>query len=104
MKRNLPRAAALVFGVACFASNEPAARATATANSQLSFTNLAIAPAAGTLVILSNWTASAYAQAGPNSQFDSGNGQRAANAAGDYSLAHGAGAGWTPLGLNVSGL
>src|ERR1043166_3685507 len=103
MKRHPFPLAALILAVALFSVSQRAAHATATANSQLSFTNLAIIPSAGTLSFLTNWTASAYAQAGPANQFNSGTGQQSANAAGDYSLAHGDAAGWTPMGLNVSG-
>src|SRR2546425_12450712 len=104
MKCYLSRGVALMAAASSLIWTPSSARATATASSQLSFTNLSITPSAGTLVFLTNWTASAFAQGGPNSQYDSGPGSRVANAAGDFSLAHGEGTAWTPFGLNVSGL
>jgi len=81
----------------------PDARATATASSELSFTNLAITPSAGTLVLLTNWQGAAFAQAGVNNQYNSGT-PSTADATGDYSVAHGEAAALTPLGLSVDGL
>src|ERR1043165_5877170 len=88
MKRHPFPLAALILAVALFSVSQRAAHATATANTQLSFTNLAIIPSAGTLSFLTNWTASAYAQAGPANPFNSGTGHASPNAAAAYSLPH----------------
>ncbi|TAK99830.1 MAG: RHS repeat protein [Verrucomicrobia bacterium] len=77
------------------------ARATATADSQLSFTNLSITPGLGSLVFLTNWTASAFAQASANSVYNSGPGSQSAQATGDFSTARGDGFIITPFGLDV---
>src|SRR5580692_10673152 len=80
----------------CFCGVERA-RATADANSELSFGSLSILSGGGTLVYLTNWQGAAFAQAGPNNQYDSGP-SSSAGAAGDYSLASGQG-----LTLSMSG-
>src|ERR1051326_3748456 len=77
-------------------------RADVVASADLSFSGLSITPSSGTLVFLADWGASAYAQAGPGTAFDSGGGQRAVNAAGDYSLGHGDATILTPQGLSVT--
>lgn len=81
----------------------PTAHATATASAQLTFTNFSITPSSGTLFLLSNWVASAYAQASTTSDYDTGDSPRMANATGDFSFAHGES--WTagPLALDVWG-
>src|SRR5579862_1117261 len=77
-------------------------RADATATSQLSFGGLFISPSGGIAQFLTNWQASAYAQGGVNSQFDSGT-SPSASATGDFSLGTGsASVPMIPL-YNVSG-
>src|ERR1700733_15237574 len=66
----------------------PVAHADATASSQLSFTNITIAPSAGVFGWVTNWQGAAFAQAGESNQYNAG-GSPSASAQGDYSLANG---------------
>src|ERR1039457_3910245 len=74
------------------------ALADASASSQLSVDSLSITPVTGTFLLLSNWQASAFAQAGADNQYLSGNGT--VSATGDYSSASGQVS--TPLTLTLS--
>jgi RHS repeat-associated protein len=87
MKRRSHALVALLFS-ASFLLVSFQARATAEATSQLSYNGLFISPSGGIVSLTSNWQASAYAQAGVNSQYNTG-GSPFATAAGDFSIATG---------------
>ena len=102
MKINPCAIPALVLSAILNLSAPPAARAEADASSSLLFTNLAISPMSGTLVMLTNWQGSAFAQAGVNNQYSSGI-PSVADATGDYSLAHGQSTALSLMGMDVNG-
>jgi RHS repeat-associated protein len=97
MKRHSLRAAALsvlVTAIGLFPSFN--ARADATANSQLAFSNLSIAPGAGTFQLVNAWQGTAFAQATFTQQYNSGL-TPTASALGDYSQAQGVASATAPL-------
>ena len=87
MSRNLSRQLAFLLFAALGLLTPRCVYATAIANSTISFSNLQIAPSAGTVIFFDDWSAEAFAQAqnslgGSASQFDSSSGGIAsANAA-----------------------
>lgn len=78
------------------------ARADAIAISQLSFNGLSISAGGASIQFMSNWQASAYAQATVNNQYNSGT-SPSAFAVGDYSLALGSASAPTIPSYNISG-
>src|SRR2546423_14497063 len=96
------RLAVLLGAISLSFMGQHSALGVRTASRQLSFGGLMIVPGGGTFVLLTNWTGSAFAQAGADSQFNSGGGSTTANATGDFSLAHGQ-ISTPPVGFNVNG-
>jgi hypothetical protein len=98
---------ALLISAAIGTLTPGSVHATAIANSQISFSNLQIVPASGTVVFLDVWTAEAFAQAQNSlgqlvSQFNSSTGGAAtANATVNFATAHGD-ASAVNLGANAS--
>lgn len=79
------------------------AAADATATSQISFSGLTISPSVGTFQLLTPWQASAFAQGGVNSQYNTGT-SPSASAAGDFGLGLGS-ASIPPIpAFNASGM
>jgi len=103
MKRNSFALVGLVAFLFLGPSATNRAFATATATGQISFSNLQITPGLGTLVFLTNWFSSTYAQATATTDFDTAAGSTASSAVGDYSTADGQAIVATPFGLNISG-
>ena len=80
------------------------AHASSTASSQLSFNNLSITPDSGTVVLMSSWSASAFAQASAVAQYNTiVGGTATASMTGDYSAAQGQGQAQVSLTLSVFG-
>ena len=89
MKKFFSPATTMVCAATIVALFHPVAMwADASASSQLSFFNVSVTPGSGTFVLLTNWQASAYAQATVAAQFNSGL-AATANALGDFSSAAG---------------
>lgn len=101
MKPPFLRVALLTLGLGFCVLIGREARATATANSQLSFSGLSITPSAGSLVILSNWDGAAFAQAGSDSRYNAAP-TVGADVTSTYSVAHGDVTS-SPFSLTLSG-
>lgn len=101
MKFNYFHRAVLVLTAGFAVFHAVGARAEADAAASISFPSLMITPEAG-IFTLTSLSASAFAQAGVNNQFNSGP-TASANANGDFSTAFGSGITPGSLTLNVSG-
>ena len=78
-----------------------AARADASASSELSFTGISVTPSVGTFTIVTNWSGAAFAQATLTSEFNTGT-TPTASATGDFSTASGSADATVPNGQSAA--